>query len=236
MEGSQFFAHAIGSAELETNLRSIPAAAVDLAGEDFFRQFDLAKGKSGGVQQPGRTGGRFADGVRRVSIPEHLARGGVNAEHGADRLQVVDVVAQTLRRKHEVRLQLRVERGQRVAHGLPDRVVRVFAGEEFGGRFVAAVRSLGEFPLPRVVHASPFRERGIFGAAQRHVINLRRDPLIGLTAQGKPLRILDGRREHRAEHDAPRRIVRESQERAATGERHVVEVGREEERGRHGRD
>jgi hypothetical protein len=147
---------------------------------------------------------------------------------------VVGVPAEGLRREHERRVERVGERGEVGVDGAPRvAVVVVHAGEERRRGVVAAMRRLG-VGEPARRRAQRQRRRGVLRAAERHVVGVGGDPLARLALEREPPRAGDAAREHGDEVQRPA-APRERRRGRAGAERHVVEVRRDEERGRHRR-
>jgi hypothetical protein len=122
--------------------------------------------------------------LRAYGASRHHSVGRPRRGDGPHDLQVVDVAAEALRREPEVG----VVRPQCLQDVLPDDVVRADAGEQRRRAVVAAVRRLAQ----RQVHRCGAEDGGggaVLGAAQRHVVDLRREALVGLARQREAGRV-----------------------------------------------
>ena len=109
MESEKFFAQGHGPAELKTDLRSVEGTPGDFALQHSGRQRHPAgKRSSSSRNKPAGRASGFADGVGCVAVPDD-AFDGPRGQRGADRLQMINVVAETLRGEDQVGLKLVVQ-------------------------------------------------------------------------------------------------------------------------------
>lgn len=89
---------------------------------------------------------RLANRIRRVEIPVYFPPV-ENFENGVDRLQVIAVIAQALRRENRFRLMNFVEQNQMLGDGFPDFIARFDSGEKLRRGIVISVWSFGEIEM-----------------------------------------------------------------------------------------
>ena len=150
-------------------------------------------------------------------------------------MNVIDVAADRLRREDQVRSRVGHQPLEGVGEVGSDPVVGTQFGEEFRRGGVAAVRRLAKRQVDRIADAECTGRVTILSAAQGHVVDLRRQPLVELAGEREACRVRHRGGENRRHHDLPT-LRGEPRQRAAGREDRVVEMGRDRECGaRHSR-